>query len=76
MTIEFILSVQTQPTERTPISTIQLKIIDNIKFQHDLKQKLDNMADIDDLVEIYHRFISAMESTINSHAPLKQKTIS
>ena len=33
------------------------------------------MVDIDDLKELYCKFISAIESTTNSHASLKQKTI-
>ena len=50
-----------------------LKIIDSANFQHDLKQELHDMVDITDMEELYQKVISAIESTINSNAPLKQK---
>ena len=74
ITIDFTPSVQKQSKEINSESSRKIKAIERTKFQYDLKQKLANMADINNLEEPYDNFISAIESTINLHAP-KQKTI-
>ena len=72
--IDFTLSLQIQPAERTFILTRNIKTIDITKFQDNLKQELDSLADINDQ-ELYHKFISTIESRIDSHSLLKQKSI-